>query len=550
MAKGMNSIAMHRSKLPKGRLRAALAEARAGTADAERVALRMLESAMQVIGPTEFKSADKLGSPEYKGLGIDKVPFSDNRIVKFRQHFNKIPVYGSIVSVELDSSNELVSLDSSIGAPTGVDAVATISPAQALAAVAKTAGYAGSPPDEQPRLNFFFDRRADRWRLAYIVEDVLRRKSRPRGKGHGRTDTPEYSDFVVDAHSGELVAELPRTALAERTGKATGRDLLGDKREFRVRFKAGAGQRWMYDAERNIHTHDFGFKDISRDKDKLPGPYAEIPPKPWSAAAVSCHANTRIVADWLFEVLERDGIDGEGGKIVSSVNCIKRGEDTVGQEWRNAMRLPRQMAYGQREVDGELRSYAASLEIVAHELLHGVTDRTARLEYRFQSGALNESYSDIFGVIIANRAEPDIGRWEWRIGDEMRDMTDGEDSIRNMADPSACGHPEHMDDYLDLSEDEDDGGLHKNNGIHNKAAHNIFTAKKPGGGFLFTAEEVARLFYVTLVSRLSRTSEFADSRRGVLLTAQSMFADDPLKTKKLAAIGKAFDKVGIVEAAS
>ena len=65
------------------------------------------------------------------------------------------------------------------------------------------------------------------------------------------------------------------------------------------------------------------------------------------------------------------------------------------------------MVYGQVLRRDELRSLSANIDVVAHEMFHGVTDHTARLEYACQSGALNESYSDIFGIIVANLGEDD-----------------------------------------------------------------------------------------------------------------------------------------------
>jgi bacillolysin/neutral peptidase B len=89
-------------------------------------------------------------------------------------------------------------------------------------------------------------------------------------------------------------------------------------------------------------------------------------------------------------------------------------------------------------------------------------------------------------------------------------------------------------------------GVHTNSGIHNKAAFNILTAKA-GGRDLFTAVEMARLFYVTLSQHLTRTSEFVDSRKGAVLTARSLFQGDPQREAKVAAVQKGFDDVGIVE---
>ena len=69
--------------------------------------------------------------------------------------------------------------------------------------------------------------------------------------------------------------------------------------------------------------------------------------------------------------------------------------------------------------DGVLHSYAESLDVVGHELTHGVTDHTSNLEYVTESGALNESYSDIIGVAISNKGILILQDWDWRLGEEL-----------------------------------------------------------------------------------------------------------------------------------
>ena len=229
--------------------------------------------------------------------------------------------------------------------------------------------------------------------------------------------------------------------------------------------------------------------------------------------------------------------------MTSSVNCVFRNFNG-GQEWRNAARFRGQMIYGQRMVNGELRSYAASLDVVAHELLHGLTENTARLEYRFQSGALNESYSDIYGVIVSNLSELDVGNWNWQIGE---DLTETGLPLRDMSDPAAFGQPAHTNDYRDLDEDIDNGGVHINSGIHNRAAFDLLTAAGLGGATKFTPVEVAQTYYVTLIAHLSRTSGFSDCRAGMLLAVQSMFATAADADQRIAAVAGAYDAVGINE---
>ena len=245
-------------------------------------------------------------------------------------------------------------------------------------------------------------------------------------------------------------------------------------------------------------------------------------------------------------MLKRNGLDNLGSPITSSVNCVA----SFGtQEWRNAAWLGgrKQMVYGQRSMgNGAFRSYAVALDVVAHEVLHGLTDNTARLVYQGESGALNESYSDIFGIIVANLGQPDIGRWDWRLGEEL--SVTGI-PLRDLSNPRRHNQPDHMDDYQDLPLDDanDHGGVHINSGIHNKAAFNLLTTRKAGGsGFLFTAQEVAAIFYLTLTQHLAATSGFSASRRGADLATKSLFRTAPDKNAKVQALAAAFDKVGIV----
>jgi Zn-dependent metalloprotease len=205
------------------------------------------------------------------------------------------------------------------------------------------------------------------------------------------------------------------------------------------------------------------------------------------------------------------------------------------------------MVYGQtRNDEGDLVSLSVDLDVVGHEMFHGVTDSTARLEYANQSGALNESYSDIFGTIIANLGNPAVDSWNWNVGEGM-DV--GGKPFRNMKDPTLFGQPDHMKNFRRLPDtaEGDWGGVHINSGIHNKCAFLILTSKDSAGVPVFTPQQVAAVFYVNLTQQLSRTSQFTDSRRGALLSARTLFRSLPQAEQdvKIAAITKAFDKVGI-----
>lgn len=547
-ARGFQVLAMHVTE-ERGRrafeaLRAdrpasntfALRECLPKNLDPESAAKRILAHAFASRAMPSL-SAPKIHDEEcdFRSLGVETVPLTGTRVVKFRQQIDGIPVFGSLVSVELDDRNELVSLNSSLAKPDLSSYVARISPRDALKRIAARAGYGSKLPDGVPALNLFLDHRG-KWHLAYIVEDV---RSRNKGKGKGKASKAQHQiplvfDYVIDAHNGALVAELPRTPAA-RHGTASALDELGRMKTFNVETKGG--KRVMRDANLNIETCDFGYRDPVGGK--LPGNLATAP---WSPAAVSAHTHAATVATFLRKVLKRNNIDNMGGRVVSTVNCVvKQFEQPPGSDvWLNAFWDGAQMLYGQELVGDKLRSMASSLSVVAHELFHGVTGATARLVYLGETGALNESYSDIFGTLIANDARPDIAEWKWQVGCGV--------AIRDMQNPTLHRQPKLMKDFINapLTPNDDSGAVHFNSGIHNYAAYNVMAAKA-GRKFIFRPHELAAMFYIALTQQLSRQSTFADSRRGVVLATRSLFRKLPGKQIELraAAVEAGFDAAGI-----
>ncbi|GAA4491614.1 M4 family metallopeptidase [Rhodococcus olei] len=551
---GLDNFTMHSDDEVQGPTIAALNAESADTArsldtetrtlDPETAARRYLNQMIaspQVPSLTAPESGD-VGA-EYRTIGAETVPLTGARIVKFAQCHHRIPVYGSLVTIELDEENSLLAVSSALGDPDGVDPVATVSPADAQSVIREDAGDAALPLAEPPRLYYYFDKAAEggRWRLVYIAKDV-RHESNGSPQA-AKPPVPELLDYVVDAHSGELVARLSRSqTVTWSADEADAVDGLGAIRHIRIQ-RDGNGSRRLNDQVRNIQTFDFGMRKLEPRFQELPGQPVDNPPE-WSGGAVSAHANAMEVAEFLVTVLRRNGLDNMGEPFVSSVNCTSIRQPSPNGEWRNAAWIGSQMVYGQRIVDNELRSYAVAKDVVAHEIIHGLTDRTARLDYESESGALNESYSDIFGIIIANQHEPDVANWDWEMGEELNSTGL---PLRDMSDPTKRNQPAHMNDFVVLPTDQDHGGVHTNSGIHNKAAFNLITSKDARGGFVFTAGECAALFYLALTQFLSRTSGFADSRRGVELAARTLFRSDPrdVKATKLVAVATAFDNVGI-----
>jgi hypothetical protein len=154
--------------------------------------------------------------------GTETVALTGARVVRFAEHYRGTAVYGSLVTVELEPDNALLTIHAALGWPDDVDPVATISPAQAIAAAAA----APDTPDEPPTLYYYHDNhsRPARWRLVYLVAGVP-----TVGKAEAGRHAPDLADYVVDAHTGAMVAQLPRV----QTGQ-TLRATLTARNERRV----------------------------------------------------------------------------------------------------------------------------------------------------------------------------------------------------------------------------------------------------------------------------------------------------------------------------
>jgi Zn-dependent metalloprotease len=536
--------------------------------DPETAARRHLDQALASEAAPAFTAPAGAGAvSDFKAVSTETVPLTGTRTVKFRQTLNGVPVYGTLVTVELDSDNSLVGLDSSLGQP-DVDPVASVSPADAVAAAGRFPGYKPSLEGIVPQINYWYDPAASQWRLVYILENVPVTRDQDTMSEEDRTSSlepPRYVDYVVDAHEGAVVSVAPRTPSMTATGQTTtGGEVVG----VTVGSAGGAGVEQtatdgfgvertflceqegegfaLRDPVHNVHTFDFGFKDPTTDGG-LPGDGIVNPPD-WAPEAVSAHANAVAVSDFLRTVLLRDNIDDKGGVMVSTINCVVESDSPGPKQWVNAFWSPelQQMVYGQVLVNGSLRSLSINVDVVAHEIFHGVTDSTARLEYQFQSGAMNESYSDIFGTIVANRGNDDTRQWDWQLGERL---LPGDKPFRDLSDPTKFHQPAHMDDYVDLPNTQagDWGGVHVNSGIHNKAAFLVLTSVDDAGDLVMTPTESAAVFYLALSQRLSQTSQFSDSRSAVVASARTLFRNAPEdeRERKVAAIEAAFSTVGI-----
>jgi len=237
------------------------------------------------------------------------------------------------------------------------------------------------------------------------------------------------------------------------------------------------------------------------------------------------------------EVYARASIDDRNLPLDATVH--------YGEEYDNAFWDGERMVFG--DGDGVVfRRMTASLSVIGHELAHGVTQYSANLAYEGQSGALNESVSDVFGALVEQHsAGQDVGEASWLIGEGLfTDAVEG-DALRSLKAPGTAYNddilgkdpqPAHMDDYVDTRDD--NGGVHLNSGIPNRAFYLL--ADSLGG---FAWERAGKIWYDTLVGgQLSATSDFAAFAAATLAAADARFGSDG---EESAAVRVAWDGVGI-----
>lgn len=495
--------------------------------------------------------------PDARLEGVQEMPLTETRLVRFVQTKEEIPVFGSKLVVELDMNRELVNVAGEVAEIGRVALVPTISLIEATQLVMEISGVDEKAFERipHPELRFYHDDENDTWHLAYFFrnvpgasEDYLKSALERRSYGHGaelsfRQHHPRMN-YLIDAHDGSLLFYYSADPmLLEIPSKCRGVDEFGKAQEFWGRQVTDGFE--MSDPLRFIKTYDHQLRDL--DTDPLPSEPVLNESYDFGSsnrAAVTAHVNATRVYDFYKSVLMRDGIDDKGMDLISIVNCIySSGQPT--QEWHNAVWYDNKMFYGQSiGGDGRLWSYSRFLDVIAHELTHGVTQFTSDLVYKNQSGALSESFSDIFGVIINNwykiGPDSDVSNWNWEIGPGL-----GLNGLplRDMSDPKRIGDPEHMDDYLYTSND--NGGVHTNSNIHNKAAYNLLTVSDGYGAHVFMPREVAVLYYLCL-SRLSSLATFSSVLETLVDVASVYYAgSQEERQRKIGHIRDSYLLVGI-----
>lgn len=243
-------------------------------------------------------------------------------------------------------------------------------------------------------------------------------------------------------------------------------------------------------------------------------------------ASISTHLLVRDAYNFYKSHYNRNSYDNAGHSMLNVVHYK--------QNYNNAFWNGAAMTYG----DGDnvnFSNLSGAYDVIVHELTHAVTERTANLIYENQPGALNESISDCFASLADST--------NWQIGEEVFTPATANDALRDMLHPhnnAATGsnswQPENMNEYVTLpnTEEGDNGGVHINSGIPNRA-------------FALTAETITRwkagqIWYRGLTTYLTNNSNFNDARIAFMNAAKDIYGDN---STEMNAVKTSFETVGV-----
>jgi len=448
---------------------------------------------------------------------------SHERLDQFHQG---VRVFGGELVRQADGG-QTVSVFGSVYTGIRIDTDPALSPQDAATIVAALAG-AAIGPDLAPEL-VVLPRDEGGYALTYRLRVLT---------------AEDLAVFFVDAGTGELVLRYSDL----QTTIGTGQGVHNDTKKMSTTVRNGTymaidGMRppaiYTYDLKGNLaRTQAYlnglltlNDTDVAADADNQ-----------WSdTAAVDAHAYAGWTYDYLYKRFNRQGLDNRNLTMTSIVHPVRREDwasvpsSVLNLYYLNAFYAGRGiMVYGEGLPPGvtkggrEWNYFSGAIDVVAHELAHGVTDYTSDLIYRNESGALNEAFSDIIGTSVEyffQQAGSGYLKADYLLGE---DLSAPSGAFRSMANPQAYGDPDHYSKrYTGTA---DNGGVHDNSGIANHAFYlaieggvNRTSGLAVQGVGAANREKIEKVFYRGFTQFLPANATFSMARAATLQAARDLY---------------------------
>ena len=331
------------------------------------------------------------------------------------------------------------------------------------------------------------------------------------------TNPVSRADVYIDAHSNQFITENQMIHTSDTPG--SGVSLYNGTVNFTADF-TGSIYRLRQTSDGNgVRTFDMNNGTSYNNASDITSGNANFGTS--HPIGVQAHWSAEQTHKYFSQTHSRNSFDGNGAVINSyvSANLIGMGyPNNINAFWDG-----QKMTYG----DGDGVNYGplVSLDIVGHEITHGLTQYAANLVYSYESGALNESFSDIFGESIEHFA---TGSNDWQMGTDIG--VGGSGAIRSMDNPNAFGDPDTYGGTNWYTGSGDNGGVHINSGVQNKWFY-ILAAGESGTNDIGNSysvagigiDKAAKIAYRNLNVYLSTNSQYSDARTGAIQAAEDLY---------------------------
>ena len=334
-------------------------------------------------------------------------------------------------------------------------------------------------------------------------------------------DPITHAEYIVDAYTGNLIHknsllcqyDVQGTCLTHRYGQQSITTHY-DNNDYR-----------LTQSGRNIEIYN-GNGD---DSDELGIIYFNHPTNYWNTLdhKFGCEAYWVLekTYDYFHDTLNWKGHDNNGSKLMTWVN--------VGENWSNAKGGGGEIYLG--EGDGIDQGPFTAIDIVAHEFAHSVIQSCgANLQYSRESGALNESFADIFGTVVEFYAEPNANNKDWLLGEDIS-LIGNAGAIRDMSNPATKGHPATYEDdnwgavTSNCNVLNDYCHVHKNSGVQNHWFYILSNGKSGTNYYGYNynisgigMDKAAQLAFENLKNYLAPYSSYMDARNGSIQAANTL----------------------------
>lgn len=451
--------------------------------------------------------------------------------LRFEQWRGDLPVWPCETMVHLDRAGAVYLMNGTyIPSPRTVEHVPQIQPADAIArAQAQLIKSGEESENTAPDL---------------IIYGPLDSPARLAWKFDLTASLEQAWTCVVDATDGRILASISLVKHVVATG--SGLDARGISRNLNLWDQNGTFymvdcSKAMFDQTSQppfngrgvILIYDGGNKEVMDPQFSAGLMQSRTANSGWEGDAIGAAFGLSETYDYYRDRFGRNSLDAQGGNIRA---IVRYGNNVANAFWFGGTRT---MVFG--------AGFTREIDISGHELTHGVIDSVGNggiLEYRRQSGALNEALADIFGEMVEARfkgASPD-----WLKADpfepENRDKL-----LQDYANPTSVKaftgdpNPSKMSEFIRLNDDQDNGGVHVNSSIINHCFY-LLAIGMDGALGMRDAEQV---FYRAMTTHLQKQSQFIDMRHACVSAAEEVFGRDSVQAQKTA---EAFTRVEIEDA--